>query len=65
MSLFAGGSGSITDITDLPNRRILDEAIYFDEEILVGDCPGADRAIREYLKRRAYDLLRGRGEGTA
>ena len=55
MSLFAGGSGSVTDITDLPNRRIIDEAIYCDEEILVGDGPGADQAIREYLKRRGYD----------
>ena len=55
MSLFAGGSKSITNIVNLPNRRILDEAIYFDEEILVGDCPGADLAIQEYLKRRGYD----------
>ncbi len=54
MTLFAGGSESITDITDLPNRRILDEAIYYDEEIIVGDCPGADLAIQEYLKRRDY-----------
>ena len=54
MSLFAGGSGSITDITDLPNRRILDEAMYYDEEILVGDGPGADQAIQEYLARRKY-----------
>ncbi len=54
MSLFAGGSKSVTDIMDLPNRRILDEAIYYDEEILVGDGPGADQAIREYLERRGY-----------
>lgn len=55
MSLFAGGSKSVTDITDLPNRRILDEAIYCDEEIIVGDGPGADQAIQGYLKRRGYD----------
>jgi len=52
MKLFVGGSQSIRDITDLPNRRILDSAIYYGDEILVGDAPGADMAIQEYLARR-------------
>lgn len=54
MKLFTGGSKSITDIIDLPNRRVLDEAIYYDEEILVGDGPGADEAIQKYLHHRDY-----------
>ena len=54
MKLFAGGSKSINDIVSLPNRRVLDEAIYYDEEILVGDCSGADKAIQAYLKQRKY-----------
>ena len=54
MKLFAGGSKSITNIESLPNRRVLDNAIYYDEEILVGDCRGADVAIQKYLAKRGY-----------
>ena len=54
MKVFAGGSHSINDVLSLPNRRVLDEAIYYEEEILVGDCPGADAAIQKYLLQRDY-----------
>ena len=54
MKLFAGGSKSIDDIKPLPNRRVLDDAIYHGERILVGDCPGADAAIQKYLAEREY-----------
>ena len=57
MKLFAGGSKSITDIVPLPNRRVLDEAIYYHEEILVGDGPGADEAIQAYLAERKYEYV--------
>ncbi len=52
MKLFAGGSKSITDIISLPNRRAYDNAIYYEEEILAGDCSGADVAIQKYLAKR-------------
>ena len=55
MKIFAGGSKSIKDIVALPNRRVLDEAIYNEAEILVGDCPGADAAIQKYLAGCEYD----------
>lgn len=57
MKLFVGGSQSIRDITDLPNRRILDSAIYYIDEILVGDAPGADAAFQKYLARRGFDCV--------
>ena len=55
MSLLVGGSGSVHDITDLPNRRIIDEAIYYGDWILVGDGDGTELAAQEYLLKRDYD----------
>ena len=54
MKLFAFGSKSINDITGFTICSVLDDAIDKGEEILVGDCSGADAAIQKYLYDREY-----------
>ena len=57
MKVFAGGSKTINNIVDLPNRRVLDVATYYGDEILVGDCDGADAAIQRYLAKDDYPFV--------
>ena len=54
MKLFAFGSKSINDITGFTICSVLDDAMDKGEEILVGDCSGADAAIQKYLYDREY-----------
>ena len=61
MKVFAGGSKTINNIVDLPNRRVLDVATYYGDEILVGDCDGADASIDCDHDLGIYARLGGNG----
>lgn len=70
-SLFISGSSKTQDSTspyyrkDLPKgvRDEIDRAIKMNKKIIVGDAPGIDRQVQDYLKERTYKNVEVYGPG--
>ena len=69
--LFVSGSSKTQDETspyyrkELPKtiRDEIDQAIKMKKKIIVGDAPGIDRQVQNYLKDRTYDNVEVYGSG--
>ena len=56
MKVIISGSRSVTQLPDEAKQRI-DAIISLDATVLVGDAPGVDRLVQEYLVSQGHDKV--------